>query len=81
MHHYYIFSEVKLGKFNLIHLLTYQGPEDKEDTSDDPGLYCCEAFRLGNICSDGVENVHQNKKDCNQKRHPGKVIFKLLKHL
>ena len=34
---------------------------------------------FGDICGDCIKDVDQNKKDCNQKRHPGKVLFKLSK--
>ena len=50
--------------------LTYKSSENKENADHNPGLYRCEAFRLGNIGSDGVENVHQNKEHSDQERHP-----------
>ena len=67
------------GKKLFYRLQTYEGSEHEEDTADDPGLYSRQTLRFGDICSYCIKDVDQNKKDCNQKRHPGKVLFKLSK--
>ena len=52
--------------------LTYQGSEHKENAAYHPGLYSRQALSFGNVGGDCIKDVNQNKKDCNQKCHPGK---------
>ena len=62
---------------SLYNFLTNERPEYKQDTPYDPGLNGCQTLSLGDVCSDCIKNVDQDQEDCNQKRHPEKVLFKL----
>ena len=70
----YYKQELNLSEKGVLNI-TYQSPEDKEDTSNDPGFYSCESLSLGNIGGDGVEDIDKNKENSDEQSHPRDSIL------
>ena len=45
------------------------GSENKKNANNNLGFYSCESFCFGDVGGDGVEDIHKNKKDSDQKSH------------
>ena len=50
--------------------ITHQSSEHKKNTNNDESFDGSKSFCLWNIGGDGVENVDQNKENCDQQSHP-----------